>query len=218
MKPFVIGLTGSIGCGKSHVLRTLARLGAEGIDADKVAHEVMAPGAAAYAPIIAAFGREVLGPDGVVDRARLAARVFGDPAVLAQLEAIIHPAVYAETKRRVEDSLAPAVAIEAIKLLEAGLSVGLCDEVWVVVCSEAEQLDRLARSRGMSADEVRRRRAHQMSPEQMAERADRVIHTDGTLEETAGEVLRLWVGLGLPLPTTPEAGAVAGRNDAQTVE
>jgi dephospho-CoA kinase len=203
MKPFVIGLTGSIGCGKSHVLHTLERLGAEGIDADKVAHEVMAPGGAAYEPIQAAFGREILATDGAIDRAKLGTRVFSDPAALAQLEAIVHPAVYSETKRRVEESVAPAVAIEAIKLLEAGLSVGLCDEVWVVVCSEAEQLTRLARSRGMSAEEVRRRRANQMPPEQMAERADRIIRTDGTLEETKAEVLRLWVELGLPLPTAP---------------
>ena len=203
MKPFVIGLTGSIGCGKSHVLHTLVRLGAEGIDADKVAHEVMAPGAPAYEPIVTAFGREILSEGGAIDRAKLAARVFRDLAALAQLEAITHPAVYAETKRRVDNTTAPAVAIEAIKLLEAGLSVGLCDEVWVVVCSEAEQLARLARSRGMSAEEVRRRRAHQMSPEQMAERADRVIRTDGSLKETEAEVLRLWVELGLPLPTTP---------------
>jgi dephospho-CoA kinase len=203
MKPFVIGLTGSIGCGKSHVLETLVKLGAEGIDADKVAHEVMAPGAAAYEQIVAAFGPEILGESGAVDRVQLAARVFRDPAALAQLEAIVHPAVYAETKRRVETSAAPAVAIEAIKLLEAGLSVGLCDEVWVVVCSEAEQLARLARSRGMSPEEVRRRRANQMAPELMAERADRIIRSDGTLEETENEVLRLWVALGLPLPTAP---------------
>ncbi|MCU0508400.1 MAG: dephospho-CoA kinase [Anaerolineae bacterium] len=203
MKPFVIGLTGSIGCGKSHVLETLVKLGAEGIDADKVAHEVMAPGAAAYEQIVAAFGPEILGESGAVDRVQLAARVFRDPAALARLEAIVHPAVYAETKRRVETSAAPAVAIEAIKLLEAGLSVGLCDEVWVVVCSEAEQLARLARSRGMSPEEVRRRRANQMAPELMAERADRIIRSDGTLEETENEVLRLWVALGLPLPTAP---------------
>jgi dephospho-CoA kinase len=203
MKPFVIGLTGSIGCGKSHVLDTLVKLGAEGIDADKVAHEVMAPGAPAYEPIVEAFGRGILSEHGAIDRAKMGARVFRDPAALAQLEAIVHPAVYAETKRRVEESLAPAVAIEAIKLLEAGLSVGLCDEVWVVACSEAEQLARLARSRGMSADEVRRRRANQMAPELMAERADRIIRTDGTLKETEDEVLRLWVALGLPLPTTP---------------
>jgi dephospho-CoA kinase len=205
VKPFVIGLTGSIGCGKSHVLHTLVRLGAEGIDADKVAHEVMAPGAAAYGPILAAFGPDILSERGAIDRARLGARVFRDAAALAQLEAIVHPAVYAETKRRVEETNAPAVVIEAIKLLEAGMSIGLCDEVWVVVCSEAEQFARLARSRGMSAEEVRQRRANQMPPEQMAERADRIIRTDGTLEETEAEVLRLWVALGLPPPTTPAA-------------
>jgi dephospho-CoA kinase len=203
MKPFVIGLTGSIGCGKSHVLETLVKLGAEGIDADKVAHIVMGPGGPAYEPILAVFGRAVIGPDGTIDRAKLGARVFSDGAALAELEAIVHPAVYAETKRRVEESAAPAVAIEAIKLLEAGLSVGLCDEVWVIVCSEAEQIARLARTRGMSAEEVRRRRANQMAPELMAERADRIIRTDGTLKETEDEVLRLWVELGLPLPTTP---------------
>jgi dephospho-CoA kinase len=205
MKPFVIGVTGNIGCGKSHVLETLVSLGAEGIDADKVAHDVMAPGKRAYHQIIQAFGADILGSDGSIDRAKLAARVFRDTAALARLEAIVHPAVYVETKRRVEESAAPAVAIEAIKLLEAGLSVGLCDEVWLVVCSEAEQLSRLARSRGMSAEEVRRRRANQMSPEQMAERADRIIKTDGTLKETEDEVLRLWVELGLPLPTKPAA-------------
>lgn len=203
MKPFVIGLTGSIGCGKSHVRETLVRLGAEGIDADRVAHEVMAPGGPAYAPIVAAFGSEILGTDGAIDRAKLAALVFRDPAALARLEAIAHPVVYAVTKARVENSAAPAVAIEAIKLIEAGLSVGLCDEVWVMACSEAEQLARLERSRGMTPEEVRRRRANQMSPEQMAGRADRIIRTDGTLEETEAEVLRLWVALGLPLPTAP---------------
>lgn len=205
MKPLVIGVTGTIGCGKSHVVATLVNLGADGIDADKVAHEVMAPGGPAYDQIVAAFGRDILAADGTVDRAQLGARVFRDPAALAQLEAAVHPAVYETTRRRVENSAAPAVAIEAIKLLEAGLSVGLCDEVWVVVCSDAEQLARLARSRGMTAEEVRRRRANQMSPEQMAERADRIIHTDGTLRETEDEVLRLWVELGLPLPTTPVA-------------
>jgi dephospho-CoA kinase len=203
MKPFVIGLTGSIGCGKSHVRETLVKLGADGIDADKVAHEVMAPGGPAYEPILDAFGHELAGGNGAINRAELGARVFGDGAALAELEAIVHPAVYAETKRRVEESSAPAVAIEAIKLLEAGLSVGLCDEVWVMVCSEAEQLERLARSRGMPAEEVRRRLVNQMAPELMAERADRIIRTDGTLKETEDEVLRLWVELGLPLPTTP---------------
>lgn len=204
MRPIVIGLTGGIGCGKSHVLETLVALGAEGIDADKIAHDVMAPGGPAYDPLIAAFGPQVVGPDGAIDRAKLGALVFRDPDALARLEGIVHPAVYEATKARVEKSGAPVVVIEAIKLLEAGLSVTLCDEVWVVTCSEAAQLDRLARTRGMSAEEVQRRRANQMPHDQMAGQADRVIDTNGTLAETEEKVRRLWLKLGLSLPS--EAG------------
>ncbi len=207
----VIGLTGGIGCGKSHVRETLVALGAEGIDADKVAHDVMAPGAAAYAPLVAAFGPEFVQPDGEIDRAKLGALVFRDTAALAKLEATVHPAVYEAIRTRVERSTAPVVVIEAIKLLEAGLSVTLCDRVWIVVCSEAAQLERLARSRGMSEAEVGRRRANQMPPEQMAREADLVIDTNGTLVETEEKVRRAWQQLGLPLPSK------AGEN-AKTVE
>ncbi len=205
--PLVIGITGGIGCGKSHVRETLVELGADGIDADTVAHEVMAPGGPAYEPLIAAFGREVLLPDGVVDRAKLGALVFTDPDALARLEAIVHPAVYQVSKARVAGSTAPAVAVEAIKLLKAGLGVSLCDQVWVVTCSEEDQLERLARTRGMSAAEMRRRRANQMPHEQMAKAADRVIHTDGALVETERRVLRAWLELGLPLPGARVAGS-----------
>lgn len=209
--PLVIGITGSIGCGKSHVRETLAELGADGIDADVVAHHVMAPGGPAYEPLVAAFGPDVLRPDGVVDRSLLGARVFSDPGALAQLEAIVHPAVVQTIRARVAASTAPAVAIEAIKLLEAGLSASLCDEVWVVACSEEDQLERLARTRGMSTDELRRRRTNQMPQQQMVKSADRVIQTDGTLIETERHVLRAWLELGLPL-----AGArVAGRRGNQ---
>lgn len=209
--PLVIGITGSIGCGKSHVRETLAELGADGIDADIVAHHVMAPGGPAYEPLVAAFGPDVLRPDGVVDRGQLGARVFSDGAALAQLEAIVHPAVIQEIRARVAASSAPAVAIEAIKLLEVGLSASLCDEVWVVACSEDDQLERLACTRGMSAAELRRRRSNQMPQQKMVEAADRVIQTHGTLVETERCVLRAWLELGLPL-----AGArVAGRRGNQ---
>lgn len=209
--PFVIGITGSIGCGKSHVLETLVELGADGIDADVVAHEAMAPGGPAYEPLVVAFGSDVLRSDGVVDRSQLGARVFSDGAALAQLEAIVHPAVIQAIRTRVADSTAPAVAIEAIKLLEAGLSASLCDEVWVVACSEEEQLERLARTRGMSAAEMRRRRTNQMPQEQMIKAADRVIQADGTLVETERCVLHAWLELGLPLP----GARVAGRRGNQ---
>ncbi len=199
-KPIVIGLTGPIGSGKSHVRSVLVSLGAEGIDADRVAHEVMAPDGPAYAGILAEFGPGILGPDGLVDRGQLGARVFGNPAALARLEAIVHPAVGQAIRERVEASTAPLIVIEAIKLLEAGLARSLCDQVWVALCTRRHQFARLKASRGMSADEVRRRLANQMPPAQMVAQAQRVIHTDGTTAETAQTVLAAWVELGLPLP------------------
>jgi dephospho-CoA kinase len=201
MKPLVIGLTGPIGGGKSHVRSVLVSLGAEGIDADHVAHEVMAPDGPAYRDIVAEFGPDILGPDGLVDRGKLGARVFGDPTALARLEAIVHPAVGHAILARVEASTASMVVIEAIKLLEAGLAHTLCDRVWVALCTRRHQFARLQASRGMSADEVRRRLVNQMPPAQMAAQAHRVILTDGTTAETAQTVLAAWVELGLPLPT-----------------
>jgi dephospho-CoA kinase len=199
-KPLVIGLTGPIGSGKSHVRSVLVSLGAEGIDADVVAHEVMAPDGPAFAGIVAEFGSDILGPDGAIDRGKLGARVFADPAALARLEAIVHPAVGGAIRERVAASTAPLVVIEAIKLLEAGLARSLCDQVWVALCTRRQQYARLKASRGMSADEVRRRLARQMPPAQMAAQAHRIIRTDGTTAETAQTVLAAWAELGLPLP------------------
>lgn len=201
MKPFVIGVTGPIGCGKTNVLRTLIGLGADGIDADQVAHQVMTPGAPAYERILAEFGRGVLTAAGTIDRSRLASRVFSDPDALARLEAIIHPAVAAAIRHRLATTTAAVVAIEAIKLIEAGLSVSLCDVVWVAICSEEAQLARLAASRGMSPAEVARRMANQMPPADMIAHADLVIRTDGTVQETAALVRQAWLALGFALPT-----------------
>jgi dephospho-CoA kinase len=200
MKPLVIGLTGPIGSGKSHVRSVLVSLGAEGIDADRVAHEVMAPDGPAYPGIVAEFGPAILGAEGLIDRGLLGARVFGDSAALARLEAITHPAVGQTIRARVDASTAPLIVIEAIKLLEAGLARLLCDQVWVALCTRRHQFARLQASRGMSADEVRLRLANQMPPAQMAAQAHRVIRTDGTTAETAQTVLAAWVELGLPLP------------------
>jgi dephospho-CoA kinase len=199
-RPFVIGLTGPIGSGKSHVLSVLVSLGAEGIDADLVAHEVMAPAGPAYAAIVAEFGPGILGPDGAVERAKLGARVFGDAAALARLEAIVHPAVGRAIRAQIAAATAPVVVIEAIKLLEAGLARALCDQAWVTLCTRSHQYARLKTSRGMGPDEVRRRLASQMPAAQMAAQADRVIRTDGTPAETAHAALAAWIELGAPLP------------------
>ncbi|HEX9116862.1 MAG TPA: dephospho-CoA kinase [Anaerolineae bacterium] len=224
-KPLVIGLTGSIGCGKSSVMQTLIGLGAEGIDADKVAHAVSMSGLPAYAAVVADFGAGILAPDGEIDRRKLGQRVFADPAALARLEAIVHPAVNEAIRSQVAASRAPVVVIEAIKLLEAGLSRALCDEVWVVTCKPEQQEERLAASRGMSAAEVARRRAAQMPPAEMLNHADRVIDSQGTPAATSLQVLVAWCDLGLPLPppvirpaTLADAGGIAAVIEAIIAE
>ena len=131
-----IGLTGPIGCGKSTVAGWLGELGAVTIDADEVAREVTAPGLAATEAVIARFGEGVRVAGGGLDRAALARIVFSDPAALADLEAIVHPAVRERIVAEfanAEADRAPAVVVEAIKLVEGGLAA-LCDEVWLVTC------------------------------------------------------------------------------------
>ena len=202
MKPLVIGLTGRIGSGKSHVRSVLVSLGAEGIDADRVAHEVMAPDGPAYA---GHRGRVRAGHPG-----RRTVSIDRGEARRAGLRRPCRPGPAGGDRasrgrpRRSgigsTASTAPVVVIEAIKLLEAGLARSLCDQVWVALCTRRQQFARLQASRGMSADEVRRRLANQMPPAQMAAQAHRVIHTDGTTAETAQTVLAAWVELGLPLP------------------
>lgn len=188
---YIIGVTGPIGAGKSTVIRILQELGADVIDADRVAHEVMAPGGAAYEAVVKAFGSDILTRDGHIDRARLARIVFGDPDALKRLESIVHPAVFEEIKRRIEKSDRPVIALEAIKLLEAGLSITICDQVWVVLADPQVQMARL-KARGMDEEEARRRMAAQMSMEAYRRRADVVIDNSGSLEDLRRQVEAAW--------------------------
>ncbi len=157
-----IGITGPIGCGKSTVAGWLAARGAAVVDADAVARAVVEPGERGLARVLARFGDAVRATDGTLDRAALARIVFGDPAALADLEAIVHPAVRPRVLAAIEAAEAagaPAVVIEAIKLVESGL-VALCDETWLVTCTPGEQLARLA-GRGVAPDDAARRIAAQ---------------------------------------------------------
>jgi dephospho-CoA kinase len=177
----VVGLIGPIGCGKSTVAGWLAERGAAIIDADRLTRDVMAPGAPVTESIHARFGGEYRRPDGSLDRAALGRLVFGDPARLAELESIVHPAV-ARLEReaiRAADARRPTViVIEAIKLVEAG-HAPWCDEVWLVVCSQAAQLGRLI-GRGMDESDARQRIAAQAaSLASWRAAATRTINTDG---------------------------------------
>jgi dephospho-CoA kinase len=189
-----IGLTGPIGCGKSTVARLLARHGAVVIDADREAREVTAPGQPGHDDVLARFGDPVRAPDGTLDRAALAEIVFADPAALAALEAIVHPAVRPRILARMaaaEAGGAPAVVIEAIKLVEGGLAE-VCDEVWLVTCDPSAQQERL-RDRGASPDDAARRIAAQGDVfVRLRPHATRVLDTSGSMADTAAVVDAAW--------------------------
>ncbi len=193
---YVIGLTGNIATGKSAVTRLLHRLGAEVIDADQVVHSLLAPGTAVTEAVRRRFGPEVIGADGAVDRRRLGAIVFRDPAALRDLEEIVHPAVQQAIAGRLaslrqQPQPPRAVVIEAIKLLEGGLAP-LCDAVWLVTAPREVQVERLVRTRGMSPAEAALRIDAQPPAEPKRAQADVVIENDGSYAELRRKVRRAW--------------------------
>jgi dephospho-CoA kinase len=189
-----IGLTGPIGCGKSTVASWLGELGAVVIDADEVAREVVARGTPELDAVVREFGREMLLPTGDLDRPRLGRLVFADPEALRRLEAIIHPAVRPRilaAMAEADAAGAPAVVVEAIKLVEGGLAA-LCDEVWLVVCDGAEQRSRL-NGRGLAPDQAQQRIATQGDiAERVRPAATRIIDTSGSFDAARARVLEAW--------------------------
>ena len=186
-----VGLTGNIATGKSTVARMLADLGAEAIDADQVTREVMRAGTPVHAAIVGTFGPEALAPDGEIDRQRLGEIVFADPAALARLEAIVHPATIEVVARRVAASDARVVVIEAIKLIEAGMADSY-DSLWVTACLPEQQVERIVAARGMTRAEAEQRVRAQPPQEKKIARADVVIDTSGTLAQTRQQVQEAW--------------------------
>ena len=193
-RPAIVGLTGPIGCGKSTVARLLGARGATVIDADAVAREVSAPGTAGHDEILAAFGEAVRDAGGRLDRGALARIVFADPEQLRRLEAIVHPRVRPAILARIDEAVAagaPAVAIEAIKLVEGGLAE-LCDVVVLVDCEPAEQAARLG-ARGMAADDARRRiDAQRGLRKRLADAGATTLTTSGPLADVEARVDALW--------------------------
>lgn len=193
----LVGLTGGIGSGKTTVSHMLGALGACIIDADAVGHDVYRPGTEGFAKVVEAFGPEIVGADGVVDRRVLGQRVFADPAALARLNAIVHPLIREEIRRRVDHALAavPArpVVVEAAIMLEAGWR--FFERTWVVIVSRETAIARVTASRGLSRAEVERRLDAQMSNEERRRFADRVIDNDGDLSALRAQVEAAWASL-----------------------
>lgn len=188
---YVIGLTGNIATGKSVVRKMLEHLGAFGIDADALAHQVIKKGAPGYQPVVETFGKWVLSPDGEIDRSRLGRLVFADREALKLLEGIIHPHVGLGVNFLVSRTSRKVAVIEAIKLLESGLS-SLCDSLWTVYSSRQSQIERLVEKRGMSAAEAAQRVDAQPPQEAKVAAANVVIYNEEGFDETWKQVSRAW--------------------------
>ena len=190
-----VGLTGGIASGKSTVSAMLAELGAEVIDADHIARQVVLPGTPAWCKIRDHFGPGVLHPDGQLDRQALADIVFADKSKLALLNEITHPAIFARIADRLEAHHGQdvVVVLDAALLIEAGLAEGV--DVVIVVHSPREiQVERLA-AKGVGSHDAGNRIAAQLEPEKRLARADIVIDNTGSLEDLGRQVDKIWAEL-----------------------
>jgi dephospho-CoA kinase len=188
---YLIGLTGNIATGKTTVCNILRSLGAHIIDADRLVHRLLAKGQPVYGQVVAAFGAGILRADGEIDRASLGRLVFADADALRRLEAIVHPAVGVLVQEEVAAAPAQVVVVDAIKLIESGLS-RRCNAVWVVTATEEQQFTRLTQQRAMSPADARQRLRAQSPQAEKVRQADVVIDNSGTLAGTEAQVRRAW--------------------------
>lgn len=191
----LIALTGGIASGKSTIARRLADRGAVVVDADAIVRDVQAVGSPVLDEIAAAFGEDVITADGALDRAALGARVFGDDEALARLNAIVHPAVRAESARRFTaafDADPAAVVVYDVPLLVEARVDDPWDLIVVADAPAALRAGRLVDERGLSESDAAARLASQVSDDRRRAIADVVIDTAGSLEETLTQADALW--------------------------
>jgi dephospho-CoA kinase len=190
-----IGLTGGIGSGKTTVSKILAELGAPVLDADKVAHSTYAPGAPAYDKVVAAFGREILGAGGAVDRSKLGPIVFAKPEKLKELTDAVWPATFDALRKAVAEMRGRGeklpIVVEAAILIEANW-MPMFDEIWLVSASRERVIERVERDRGMKPEQTEARIRAQLPDSERVRHTSLVIRNDGTLDELRAEVERVW--------------------------
>lgn len=190
----VIGLTGGIGSGKSTVSKLTEEMGAVILDADKVGHEAYTPDSLVWREVVAAFGDEIVAEDRSIDRRKLGAIVFADPAALERLNGIMHPRMFDMMKAKLDDLRKQGtkiVVLEAAILIEANWTP-LTDEVWVTVASEPVVVARVKERTGLPEEQIRSRIQSQLSNEERIRQAGEVIRNDGSLDELRATVAALW--------------------------
>ena len=189
----VIGLTGGIGSGKSTVSALLAEKGAVVVDADAIVREVQQPGTPVFEAMVERFGAGIVAGDGSLDRAAVADMVFGDPGALAELNAMVHPAVGAEIARRMETLAATddVVVLDVPLLVESKNAYPVAGLLVVDVDPEVA-VERLVEHRAMREADVRARMARQASREERLARADRVIDNSGSADDLRDQVDAAW--------------------------
>lgn len=191
----VIGLTGSVGTGKSTVARLFQQHGAVVLDADRVVHALMEPGTPVWKKVRRRFGPEVIASDGRVDRKKLGGQVFADRKQLQELNAIVHPAV----RRRIQERIrqirradpAAVVVLDIPLLVESGAAYRT-DALVVVSASVEAAARRLKHRSGWSVKEFKRRRLFQLPLSVKKKKADFVVDNGGSLRETRRQVSQLW--------------------------
>lgn len=190
----VVGLTGSIGTGKSEAARQLEALGASIISADEVGHEAYTPNTEAWEQVVAAFGDVILQEDGEIDRRKLGALVFSDAGQLAKLNQIMHPRMARMVADKIEvlrSQGVGVVVVEAALLFEAGWD-SLVEEVWVTDSPDQIVIERLNKRNGLSEEEARKRISSQMDRTERLEKADFVIDNSGDMAGLESAIKELW--------------------------
>ncbi len=190
--PFIVGLTGGIGSGKSTAASCFSQHGAVVIDADEISRELTAPGSPVVDELAQEFGNDILQTDGSLDRAALAAIVFNNKDSLARLNAIMHPKIRAEALRRIAEVKPHQIAVYDMPLLVETNSVDMCDAVVVVDLDPARQVQRLMAGRGMSSEQAQSRIVNQVPRELRNQVATWVIDNDGSTQDFAQACTFVW--------------------------